>query len=100
MACLEEAARATSLHMVLQPGDIQLLANTHVFHARTPYTDWPEGAVDEKGIPRKQRHLMRLWLATPETEGGWKLTQPDSKRKKRGGIQVNDNAPTCPLDAE
>lgn len=100
MACLEEAARATSLHMVLQPGDIQLLANTHVLHARTPYTDWPAGSIDSNGKERKQRHLMRLWLATPEAEGGWKLAQPDSQRKKRGGVQVNDNAPTCPLDAE
>jgi len=100
MDCLEEAARATCLHMVLQPGNIQLLANTHVLHSRTPYTDWPAGSVDENGNERKQRHLMRLWLATPEDEGGWKLITPDSKRKKRGGIQVNDNAPTCPLDAE
>lgn len=100
MACLEEAAAATNLHMILEPGDIQLLANTHIFHARTAYTDYPAGSVDENGRERVRRHLMRLWLATPESEGGWKLAQPDSKRKKRGGIQVNDNHPTCPLDAE
>lgn len=100
MKCLEEAANASSLHMILQPGDIQLLANTHVLHARTAYKDYPAGEVDEDGKERSRRHLMRLWLATPENEGGWKLAQPDSKRKKRGGIQVNDNAPTCPLDAE
>ena len=43
---------------------------------------------------------MRLWLATPESEGGWKLPFHDSTEKKRGGIQVNDQPPVCPLDAE
>lgn len=100
MEILESTAKRLSLHMVLQPGDIQLLANTHVFHARTAYKDWPAGSVDEEGNPRIRRHLMRLWLATPEDEGGWKLVYPDSREKKRGGIQVDDNPPTCPLDAE
>jgi len=43
---------------------------------------------------------MRLWLATPESEGGWKLPFSDSEHKKRGGIQVNDTRPHAPLDAE
>jgi len=43
---------------------------------------------------------MRLWLATPENEGGWKLPFPDSKHKKRGGVQVDDTAPKALLDAE
>lgn len=50
--------------------------------------------------PAPRRHLLRLWLATPESEGGWVLPFPDSGEKKRGGIQVNDNPPRCPLDAE
>jgi hypothetical protein len=97
---LEEVAKREALHMVLEPGDIQLLANHHVMHARTAYTDWPAGSVDERGQARKRRQLMRLWLAAPETEGGWKLPYPDSKQKKRGGIQVDDTPPYCPLDAE
>lgn len=96
----EETAGRLALHMVLNPGDIQLLANSHVFHARTAYTDWPQGAVDEQGRPRKQRQLMRLWLATPEDEGGWKLPFADSKEKKRGGVQRDDTPPHCPLGAE
>ena len=100
MKVFEETAKRLSMHMILQPGDIQLLANTHVFHARTAYKDWPTGSVDENGKERVQRHLMRLWLATPESEGGWRLAFPDSKEKKRGGIQVDYNRPTCPLDAE
>lgn len=98
--CIEETANRLALHMVLDPGDIQLLANTHVFHARTAYEDWPLGSVDEQGNTRKQRQLMRLWLATPESEGGWKIPFVDSKEKKRGGVQVNDNPPQCPLTAE
>jgi len=97
---IEEVAKRLSLHMILEPGDIQLLANTHVFHARTAYKDWPVGSVDEHGKERIRRHLMRLWLATPESEGGWRTAFPDSKEKKRGGIQVDYNPPTCPLDAE
>lgn len=100
LRCLEDTAKKHSLHMVLQPGDIQLLSNPHVFHARTAYKDWPAGAVDENGQERKRRHLMRLWLSTPEQEGGWKLAFPDSRYKKRGGVQVNNNPPHCPLDAE
>jgi hypothetical protein len=100
MKCLEEACTKLSLHMVLEPGDIQLLNNHQNFHARTAYKDWPAGAVDDNGRPRIRRHLMRLWLSLPEQEGGWKLPYPDSKEMKRSGIQVNDNPPTCPLDAE
>lgn len=86
--------------MILDPGDVQLLANTHVFHARTAYKDYPPGSVDEQGRPRVRRHLMRLWLAVPEGEGGWKTPFHDSNEKKRGGIQVNDQAPYAPIDAE
>ena len=97
---LEETCLRLSLHMILEPGDIQLLSNTHVLHARTAYKDYPPGAVDEEGMLRPRRHLMRLWLATPEGEGGWKLPFHDSQEKKRGGIQLNGTPPVCPLDAE
>jgi hypothetical protein len=97
---LEETCTRLALHMILDPGDIQLLANTHVFHARTAYKDYPPGSVDEKGRARVRRHLMRLWLAVPESEGGWKLPFHDSHEKKRGGIQVNDQAPVAHDDAE
>lgn len=97
---LDDTCSRLALHMILDPGDIQLLSNTHVFHARTAYKDYPAGSVDEQGRPRVRRHLMRLWLSVPEDEGGWKLPFHDSGEKKRGGIQVDDNAPVCPVDAE
>ncbi|QSZ29921.1 hypothetical protein DSL72_004439 [Monilinia vaccinii-corymbosi] len=89
---LEETCLRLSLHMILEIGDIQFLSNAHVLHARTAYTDYAP--------PAPRRQLMRLWLATPEGEGGWKLPYHDSAEKKRGGIQVNDQAPVAPLDAE
>lgn len=45
------------LEMSFEPGDIQLVNNFVVMHARTSYIDWPE--------KQRRRHLLRLWLATP-----------------------------------
>ncbi|PKS09335.1 hypothetical protein jhhlp_003949 [Lomentospora prolificans] len=89
---LEETAGRLALHMVLEVGDIQFVSNAHLLHARTEYKDYPP--------PAPRRHLLRLWLSTPEDEGGWALPMPDSKEKKRGGVQVNNTPPSAPLDAE
>ena len=43
------------LDMDLQPGDIQLLSNHSILHARTDYQDHEDLA--------KRRHLLRLWLS-------------------------------------
>lgn len=88
----EETCKRLSLHMILEVGDIQLLSNEQVLHARTEYRDPPS--------PAPRRHLMRLWLATPEGEGGWTLPFYDRDEKKRGGIQIDDVAPVAHLDAE
>ena len=45
-----------TVHMDLQPGDIQLVNNYHILHARTSYED-------DKAAGQV-RHLKRLWLAT------------------------------------
>ncbi|NJD33146.1 MAG: TauD/TfdA family dioxygenase [Gammaproteobacteria bacterium] len=42
------------IDMELEPGDVQLLSNHTVIHARTDYKDHPE---DER-----KRHLLRLWI--------------------------------------
>ena len=89
---LEDTCVRLSLHMILEVGDIQFVSNFHVFHARTAYKDYPP--------PAPRRHLMRLWLALPESEGGWTFPFADSDHKKRGGIQVNNTPPHAPLDAE
>ena len=46
------------LDMDLEPGDVQLISNHTILHARTAFEDWPE--------PEKRRHLLRLWISIPE----------------------------------
>jgi hypothetical protein len=47
------------LTMMFQPGDIQFVNNHVTFHSRTEFEDWPE--------PERKRHLLRLWLAVPNS---------------------------------
>lgn len=91
---LEDVCSRVKLHMILQVGDIQFVSNSHTLHARTSYRDY----APDSGKPR--RHLMRLWLSTPQSEGGWRLPFHDANEKKRGGIQVNDQEPVARLDAD
>lgn len=57
MALLEATANDPRFHveMDFQPGDVQLLANATVLHAREAYQD-----AEEPGL---RRHLLRLWLS-------------------------------------
>ena len=43
------------LDMELEVGDVQLISNHTIVHARTAYEDGPD--------PAQQRHLLRLWLS-------------------------------------
>ncbi|KAF2487144.1 hypothetical protein BDY17DRAFT_4077 [Neohortaea acidophila] len=100
LTIFDDTCQRLALHMILDPGDIQLLSNMQVFHARTAYKDYPPGSVDERGRERVRRHLMRLWLSVPESEGGWRTPFHDTDDKKRGGVQVDLTPPVCPYDAE
>ncbi|KIX93421.1 uncharacterized protein Z520_10840 [Fonsecaea multimorphosa CBS 102226] len=91
---LEDVCNRVKLHMILEVGDIQFLSNAHILHARTAYRDYSP----DSGMPR--RHLMRLWLSTPVSEGGWRLPFHDADERKRGGIQVDDTRPVARLDAD
>lgn len=57
MAMLEQLANDPAFHVEMQfvPGDVQLINNGRVLHAREAYTDHPD--------PHRRRHLLRLWLA-------------------------------------
>lgn len=46
------------LDMDLEPGDIQLISNHTILHARTEFEDWQD--------PTRLRHLLRLWISIPE----------------------------------
>jgi len=48
------------LDMDLEPGDVQLLSNHTVLHARTGFEDFSEAD--------RKRHLLRLWVSIPSRE--------------------------------
>ena len=48
------------LTMDFQEGDIQLINNHTMMHAREAYEDYPE--------PERQRHLLRMWIAVPDSK--------------------------------
>jgi hypothetical protein len=60
MELIESIANDPAFHveMDFQPGDIQLLNNSVILHAREAYEDHPE--------PGRRRHLLRLWLTAHE----------------------------------
>ena len=48
------------LTMDFQEGDIQLINNHTMLHAREAYEDFPE--------PERQRHLLRMWIAVTDAK--------------------------------
>lgn len=80
---LEEEGRLEvelGLDMNLQQGDIQLVANHFVLHARTAFTDHSDselaaaGALDSALIPAiGKRDLLRLWLSHSDAGMPWHL---------------------------
>ncbi len=57
MTLLETLANDPAFHLEMdfEPGDVQLINNGRVLHAREAYDDHPD--------PDQRRHLLRLWLA-------------------------------------
>jgi hypothetical protein len=53
-----DLAEELCIQMPFEPGDIQFLHNHVIVHSRTEYEDDP--------APERKRHLLRLWLATPD----------------------------------
>ena len=97
MHLLESLAAGDELRldMDFRPGDIQVLHNHQILHARTNYQDHPE--------PERRRHLLRLWLSA---RNGRVLPAVFAERygeigvgKRRGGIRVPGAALTVRLDA-
>ena len=60
MDLIETIANDPAFHveMDFRPGDIQLLNNAVILHAREAYDDYDE--------PERKRHLLRLWLSARE----------------------------------
>jgi hypothetical protein len=93
---LDSLARseAIRLDMAFEPGDIQLLHNHQILHARTAYEDFTE--------PEHRRHLLRLWLSQPD---GRPLPPVFEERygnielgTRRGGIIVPGTVENIPME--
>ena len=54
---LAEVAEEVCMEMMFEPGDIQLINNHVIYHARTAYEDAPQGG----------RCLKRIWLSMPNS---------------------------------
>ncbi|MCJ1261478.1 hypothetical protein MMC22_001342 [Lobaria immixta] len=88
LTTLEDVSALLSLHMIHAPRNTPVAGQ----RARTAYTD--------HAPPLPRRHLLRLWIATPESEGGWKLPFRDSADARRGGVQTGGQSSVVVLDAE
>ncbi len=58
---VDEVTARPEMHVEFrqEPGDIVFLNNWITYHRRTEFTDHPDSA--------KRRHILRLWLATPNS---------------------------------
>ena len=72
--------------MQLEEGDMQLLNNYVVLHSRTDFEDHAE--------PERKRHLLRLWLAIPQSQplpAQWETYFGDVRPGSvRGGVRGNE----------
>jgi hypothetical protein len=64
ISAIETLANQDSFHldMSFEPGDLQWLKNAAILHKRTAYED--------HDAPEQKRHLLRLWLSTPDFADG------------------------------
>jgi hypothetical protein len=78
--------------MELKRGDIQFVHNHNLLHDRTGFQDWNE--------EDKKRHLLRIWIATPEARP---LPSVFSERfgsveiGNRGGVCISGVKPIAPI---
>ena len=96
LEAFQQSAKKLALNMNLQRGDIQLLNNHTVVHAREPFDDHAE--LD------KRRYLIRLWLSSPL---GRRLPEFMAERwgnievgSIRGGIKVPGAVPIVHFDSD
>lgn len=75
--------------MKFEPGDIQFLNNHVTYHARTEFEDFAE--------PDKKRHLLRMWLAVPNSRplppSFGKIYQDQRPGAVRGGFPGHPTEP-------
>ncbi|MGW7824859.1 TauD/TfdA family dioxygenase [Streptomyces puniciscabiei] len=77
------ASPAVRLELDLRPGDLLLLDNHVVLHARSAYEDFD--------APEHRRHLLRMWLARDEdTNPAVRSAGPHTHSVPRTGIAPSD----------
>jgi hypothetical protein len=87
---LDEIAWREDVHLSMhfEPGDIQILCNHTCMHSRTAFEDYPE---DDR-----RRHLLRMWLAVPNSRALSPLMstiyQDTSPGAVRGGFPSRSGA--------
>lgn len=93
---ITDLAEELRFDMTFERGDVQWVHNHVILHRRTAYEDYDE--------PERKRHLMRLWLATPN---GRPVPQGLIERYgalgpggRPAGIIVKDMLLKTPLEAE
>jgi Taurine catabolism dioxygenase TauD, TfdA family len=97
MDLIDELCNDPDIHLAMdfRPGDVQLLHNHQILHARGDFENWPE--------PERHRHLLRLWLAPAEARPLPDVFAPrygSVVPGERGGIVVKGTTPRVPLEAE
>jgi hypothetical protein len=95
--CFDALANDTRLNflMRLEPGDMQFVHNHTLLHDRTAFEDWQETA--------RKRHLLRLWLSSPQARSlppVWAQRYGSTKPGERGGVIVPAAFWVAPLNPE
>jgi hypothetical protein len=93
--CFDALANDTRLNflMRLEPGDMQFVHNHTLLHDRTAFEDWQE--------PARKRHLLRLWLSSPQARSlppVWAQRYGSTEPGERGGVMVPDASWIAPLN--
>ena len=81
--------------MRLEPGDMQFVHNHTLLHDRTAFEDWRE--------PARKRHLLRLWLSSPQARSlppVWAQRYGSTEPGVRGGVMVPAASWIAPLSPE
>jgi hypothetical protein len=93
--CFDALSNDTRLNflMRLEAGDMQFVHNHTLLHDRTAFEDWQE--------PTRKRHLLRLWLSSPQARPlapVWAERYGTTEPGVRGGVMVPAASWIAPLE--
>lgn len=93
--CFDVLSNDTRLNflMRLEAGDMQFVHNHTLLHDRTAFKDWQE--------PGRKRHLLRLWLSSPQARPlapVWAERYGTIEPGVRGGVMVPAASWIAPLE--